>query len=397
LNWFVNEHWRTFNDGQRYANIFLGEQLIASHRTSPPDPAPAPCTDTLDSLCVCQTNGACVVQDATFCNLTTQIFDPATSTCQPKESRNIYFLHKDLQGSLRVATDEVGNVFQYLDYLPSGQPWVAGQSTIKDTPYLFAGGWTDTTYDLVNFGERWYDSRREVFLSPEPLLEEEPYAAVDDPSVLSAYTYAASNPLRFVDPDGRAPKRAITGFDLGDNYEKHQSGNITISVSQRAKRESPAITFGGRYSNDAKGQKLSNAFKKHADRAERFSTILSISTEDGVRKIRVFGVTASKKQVGDQAAPNPGPGDTGADQDDAPLAPPNPVGAPPQPAAQPAANQGPANAGGAGDDGGPGNAGAAAPPPDAGGDGQDAPAPPPPPPPPPSNAAPSAAGPDEGN
>ena len=326
------------------------------------------------------------------CDLTSRIFDPVTSTCQPKETRKLYFLHKDLQGSMRVATDEVGNVFQYMDYLPSGRPWVAGQNTIKDTPYLFAGGWTDTTYDLVNFGERWYEPREQNFLSPEPLLEEDPYAVVDDPSLLSAYTYAASNPLRFVDSDGRAPRLASTGFDLGQDYEKHQSGDISISVSQRAKRKAPAITFGGRYSNNAQGQKLSDAFQKHADRAERFSTILSISTEDGVRKIRVFGITADKKQVGDQAAPDPGPGDTGANQDDAPLTAPDPAGAPPQPDAQSAADQGGADAGSASS---PGDAGAAAPPPDAGGDGQDAPAPPPPPPLPPRQASPAADGPDD--
>lgn len=219
--------------------------------------------------------------DASACDLTSHIFDQVTSTCQPKESRKIYFLHKDLQGSMRVATNEVGKVFQYMDYLPTGRPWVAGQSTIKETPYLFAGGWTDTTYDLVNFGERWYEPREENFMSPEPLLEEDPYAVVDDPSLLSASTYAASNPLKYVDPDGRAPRLASTGFDLGQNYENHQSGKISISVSQPAKRESPKITFGGRYSNDAKGQALSDASEKHNDRAERFSTILSINTEDG--------------------------------------------------------------------------------------------------------------------
>ena len=42
----------------------------------------------------------------------------------------------------------------------------------------------------------------------------------------------------------------------------------------RQNRESPLITFGGRYSNNDKGQKLGEAFKKHADRADRFSTIL---------------------------------------------------------------------------------------------------------------------------
>jgi RHS repeat-associated protein len=389
--WFVNEHWRTVNDGHRYANIYIGEQLIASHRTSsssPPLPPP-PCTDTLDDPCLCDEGGACVVTDASECDLTRQIFDPATSTCQPKESRTVHFLHKDLQGSLRVATDEVGKVFQYVDYLPTGRPWVAGQSTIKDTPYLFAGGWTDTTYDLVNFGERWYDPREENFLSPEPLLEEEPYAVVDAPSILSAYTYASSNPLRFVDPDGRVDRLASTGFNLGQNFEKHQAGDVTISPSQRANRESPAITFGGRYSNDAKGQALGDAFKKHADRAERFSTILSISTENGETTVRIFG---------GKVPPDPGPGDTGADNDDAIMNQVAPVGNPAQPDAQPAAQQGAGDgrgdADGQGDADGPGDAGAAAPPPDAGGDGEDAPAPDPPPPPDPAPAAPSADGPD---
>jgi RHS repeat-associated protein len=396
--WFVNEHWRTFNDGHRYANVYLGERLVASHRTSPQAAAPEPCTDTLEDPCTCGTDTACVVDDVSDCDVAKRVFDTDTSTCQPTEERTIHFLHQDLQGSLRVATDEVGNVFQYIDYLPTGRPWVAGQSTTKDTPYLFAGGWTDTTYDLVNFGERWYDPREQNFLSPEPLLEEEPYAAVDDPSLLAAYTYAASNPLRYVDPDGRAPKRvtvAIDRFDVGANHEKHQRGDISISVAKRAKRKSPAITFGGRYTNNAKGQQLGEAFVKHADRAERFSTILAISTEDGVRKIRVFGITVNKKDVPDKIAPDPGPGDTGADHDDAAPVAPDPVGKQPAPDAAPAADQASASAQANADAGGkPGDAGATTPPPDAGGDGADAPAPPPPPPPPPPSAAPSADGPD---
>ncbi|MGD8806733.1 MAG: RHS repeat-associated core domain-containing protein, partial [Chloroflexota bacterium] len=415
LNWFVNDFWRTFNDGLRYANIFVGEQLVASHRTSPAGPAPAACTDTLENPCTCEGNDACLVTDISQCDLTTRIFDPVTSTCQPKESRKIYFLHKDLQGSLRVATDEVGNVFQYMDYLPTGRPWVAGQSTIKDTPYLFAGGWTDTTYDLVNFGARWYDPREEGFLSPEPLLEDDPYAVVDDPSLLSAYTYAASNPLKFVDPDGQAPKVASKPFDLGKDYEKHQAGDISISVSQRKNRPTPKITFGGRYSNDAKGQALGEAFKKHADRAERFSTILSISTENGVRKIRVFGVTADKTKVQskNQATPNTAAGQSGSSQQNKTTTAPSVAGAPSQPDAQTSSDQSPAaarngnsvagrggaGAGAGGQDTGAGNSATTAPPPPASGSGsgQDRPSPPPRRPPPPPPNSPAAPGPANTN
>lgn len=387
--WFVNEHWRTVNGGHRYANIFLGAELVASHRTSPQAPAPAPCVDTLEATCGCDGSDACVVLDVSECDLVTGVFDPNTNTCQPQEKRTIHFLHKDLQGSLRVATDEVGDVFQYMDYLPTGRPWVAGQNRTNDTPYLFAGGWTDTTYDLVNFGERWYDTREENFLSPEPLLEEDPFAVVDDPSMLSAYTYAASNPLRFVDRDGRAP------FDLGTNNEKHQQGNITISVARRENRDAPKITFGGRYSNDANGQQLSDSFQKHSDRADRFSTILSISTDDGVRKIRVFGVTAKETNVGDQTGPNPGPTNTGAAQDDALTPPARPVGLPPAPAATAtgSANQG---ADGTTNDTS-GNVGVATPPPDNGADGSDSPSPNPPPPRARSASAPAALGPDQGD
>jgi RHS repeat-associated protein len=250
----------------------------------------------------------------------------------------------------------------------------------------------------VNFGERWYDPREENFLSPEPLLQEDIFAVVDDPSLLSAYTYAASNPLRYVDPDGRAPRIADNGFVVGEagTFEKHQSGNITISASSRANREAPKITFGGRYSNDAAGQQLSDSFQKHADRADRFSTILAISTEDGKRKVRVFGVTVKETDVGDHASPGPSPSDSGADQGDVPIQPPAQQGAPPAPDAQAAANQAPPDQT---DDGGaanaPGDAGPGAQPPDDGGDGQDAPAPPRPPARPPANAAPAADGPDD--
>ena len=274
-------------------------------------------------------------------------------------------------------------MFQYVDYLPNGRPWVAGQSTIKDTPYLFAGGWTDTTYDLVNFGERWYEPREESFVSTEPLLEDNPYAAVSDPTVLSAYTYAASNALRYVDPDGRAPITADNGYDLGDNYKKHESGNISISVERRAAREAPAIRPFG-YSNGADGQARQKSFADIKDNAERYTTILSIKTEDGVRKIRVFGGTVDTKNVGDQVAPDPGPADSGSDDAGPAQGPPQQVSAPAQPAASVAADQGPASSGQGGSAGsaagGSGSGPPAPPQADAAPGGDDAPAPPPPPP-----------------
>ncbi len=380
--WFVNDHWNTANDGHRYANVYLGDEMVAIHRTSSPtaQSQPATCTDTVDTPCVCPKDGACVVASAALCP-STQLYDPGTSTCQPRPDVNIHYLHKDLQGSLRVATDEVGKVFQYLDYLPTGKPWVLGQSTIKDTPYLFAGGWTDATYDLVNFGQRWYAPREQQFHSPEPLLAEDPMAAVDDPSLLSAYTYAAANPLRYVDPTGRAP------YETGTDYNKHQRGTFTISEESRAKRVAPAITFGGR--NDGESQKRIEAWDDANETADDISTALKIEqSEDGSWKVKFFG--QGKEEA---AGPGPAPKAGSSGDDDATTAPPNAPttaaakapDAAPATAAQPTGTAAPSSDAAAS---GP----AAAPAPAKGGAGDGSPAPPPPPPPPPAAAAPSAPG-----
>ena len=57
----------------------------------------------------------------------------------------------------------------------------------------------------MNFGDRWYEPREDGFISTDSLLEDNPYAAVNDPWVLSAYTYAS------VEPDAiRRPGRPCT-------------------------------------------------------------------------------------------------------------------------------------------------------------------------------------------
>ena len=309
FTWFVNDYWRTVNGGHRYSNIFLGEQLVASHRTSPQASAPAACTDLVDDPCPCEESGACQVPDVGDCDLTSRIFDPATSTCQPRESRTVHFLHTDLQASLRVATDEVGRVFQYMDYLPTGRPWVAGQSNTNDTPLLFAGGWTDQTYDLVNFGERWYDPREENFLSPEPLLEEQPFATVDDASLLSAYTYAASNPLRYVDTDGRRFEDARPRFEAA-RTEAEKSGKLVFGqVDPSATRLDPDATLGG---IDGDTLAAAQAADKAKDRADKFATLLSIETKDGKTEVSVFGFPIRS----DEATPDL-TGGTAADRLDA--------------------------------------------------------------------------------
>jgi len=249
-----------------------------------------------------------VVAEATQCT-SGQLYDPTTSTCQPRTDRKLYFVHKDLQGSLRVVTDQVGGVFQYVDYLPTGRPWVLGQSTIKDTPYLFAGGWTDPTYDLVNFGQRWFENREQQFSSTEPLLEDDPMAVVDDPRLTSAYTYAGSNPLRYVDPSGRALTPAQATNTVGASQVAASGGTAASAgpVAVGPPKPKPGITFGGRAGFEE--AKKDTTFSKAQDKVDQYTTVLSIQTEDGERTIRVFGRAV---QVKDTNAPAPATGSSGA-------------------------------------------------------------------------------------
>ncbi|XAY07766.1 hypothetical protein DSM112329_04656 [Paraconexibacter sp. AEG42_29] len=111
------------------------------------------------------------------------------------------WLHTDLQGSVTVITDDKGAVRQHTEYFPGGEPWIVdGPET--SVSYQYAGTHTSLAGDMVNLGVRWYDPRDSLFTAPDPLLADDPAAVIEDPRLLPAYTYAESNPLRFVDPAG---------------------------------------------------------------------------------------------------------------------------------------------------------------------------------------------------
>jgi RHS repeat-associated protein len=148
--------------------------------------------------------------------------------------RRNYFLHKDLQGSLNVATDDQGLVFQHLEYLPSGEPWIVEESNQYRTPYLFAGAYWDENRRLTDHGERWYEAREQGFYRPEPVLEERPELTVDDPSLLSAYTYAESNPLRLVDTTGGIPESVMRAKRIvAQNKVRKTHGALFVQVKGR--------------------------------------------------------------------------------------------------------------------------------------------------------------------
>ena len=81
--------------------------------------------------------------------------------------------------------------------------------TYYRTPFKFNGKELDEETGLYYYGARYYDPKISIWLSVDPLAEKFPG--------YSPYSFCFNNPLRFVDPDGRAADDIV--FRGKDNKE----------------------------------------------------------------------------------------------------------------------------------------------------------------------------------
>ncbi len=103
-----------------------------------------------------------------------------------------YYLADHL-GSTRSLIDEAGNVTAAYDYWPYGK--MLATSGTDATRFRFTGHERDDESRLDYMLERSYAYDIGRFLRPDPMQDEYPG--------ISPYVYAANNPLKYVDPDGR--------------------------------------------------------------------------------------------------------------------------------------------------------------------------------------------------
>jgi RHS repeat-associated protein len=158
----------------------------------------------------------------------------------------MFYFHDDHLGSTNFLTDATQTLSAHEEYFPTGELWVDETSDPLhvEVPYLFTGKELDAETGLYYFGARYYDPHLSMWASPDPLLAryiqdktrpaglptsmaETPRAqALKDPvspeapsrfawgesapanhaldaSWWNVYTYAANNPVIYVDSDGR--------------------------------------------------------------------------------------------------------------------------------------------------------------------------------------------------
>ena len=91
-----------------------------------------------------------------------------------------------------------------------------------ENPYKFNAKELDVETDLYYYGARYYNPRLSVWYGVDPLAEKMPS--------WSPYSYAFDNPVRYIDPDGRAPMDIIYLNANGTIKRIENNGSKYITV-----------------------------------------------------------------------------------------------------------------------------------------------------------------------
>lgn len=131
-----------------------------------------------------------------------------------QESFQFYY-HSDHLGNTAYVTDKQGEVYQHLEYFPSGETFIHEHGNQERTPYLYNGKELDEETALYYYGARYYDTRTSSWQSVDPSWE------LPDEIDKSPYIYVLNNPVFYNDPDGRS-KHIVKG-EIGVGGEHRQT------------------------------------------------------------------------------------------------------------------------------------------------------------------------------
>ena len=162
-------------------------------------------------------DGRRVTKDATSGAPTTYVYDAAgqltaaySSVANPVTGTE--FLTADHLGSIRMITNSTGNAVARHDTEPFGEELLGGSTGCRlsslgygatsGVTLEFTGKERDAESGLDYFGARYYGSSMGRFMSPDPIKITED-RLVNPANTLNLYSYAANNPLKYVDPDGQ--------------------------------------------------------------------------------------------------------------------------------------------------------------------------------------------------
>ncbi len=144
-------------------------------------------------------------------------------------AQQVEYYHLDALGSVRAVTDGSGAVLVRHDYEPYGVEWNEAESADSRR---FTAKERDAESGLDYFGARYYSAPVARFTSVDPAYAWSENLA--DPERWNRYAYVRNNPLRYVDPDGRAIETPWDVLNLGIGVASFaanvSSGNVGGAV-----------------------------------------------------------------------------------------------------------------------------------------------------------------------
>ena len=134
------------------------------------------------------------------------------------ETNNGYTKHY-YAGATRLVS-KIGEVAQYAAYTPYGELFREYRNV---TPYKFNGKELDAETGLYYYGARYYNPSTALWLGVDPLASKYPS--------VSPYVYCVSNPVKYIDPDGKEWCKNLAGWGENRNVrnaiKKLESGEKT--------------------------------------------------------------------------------------------------------------------------------------------------------------------------
>ena len=135
------------------------------------------------------------------------------------------YYHTDALGSPVAQSDASGAVVKRMAW----QPWGVPASGSYEQGPGYTGHVTDALTGLSYMQQRYYDPVAARFLSTDPVASN-----MTDGSNFNRYYYAANNPYKFTDPDGRFINFAIgfvVGFTLDAGIQYARTGEVNLGQS----------------------------------------------------------------------------------------------------------------------------------------------------------------------
>ena len=109
-----------------------------------------------------------------------------------------FYYHPNHLGISSYITNLDGEVSQHIEYVPFGEVFIEEHNNTWNTPYLFNAKEFDEETGMYYYGARYYEPRLSLWMSCDMEETRFPY--------ISTYTYAANNPIKFIDTDGNSAR-----------------------------------------------------------------------------------------------------------------------------------------------------------------------------------------------